>query len=183
MMAFRLVTGPASYPVTLAEAKAQCRVDSTIEDALINGLIAAAAAHVEQYIGRAIMAQTWELTADAWADEFILKGPVQSVTSIKYLDTASAEQTVSASLYELDAANDRVVFLSSFSAPALRGEVNDITVRFVAGFTATPDDLKLAVLLLIDLWYNNRSAASDRTMTPMPHAVDALLCNHRAFAC
>jgi uncharacterized phiE125 gp8 family phage protein len=181
-MAFRLITGAASYPVTLAEAKAQCRVDNDAEDASINGYIAAATAHVENYTGRAIMAQTWELTTDGWADEFALKGPVQSITSVKYYDVDGLEQTLSAGFYTLDETTDRVVMVSDFTSPVLRGEVNDIAIRFVAGYAAIEPEMKLAILLLIGLWYDNRAAASDRATIQLPHAVDALLANHRQFA-
>lgn len=180
-MGLRLITGAASFPVTLAEAKLQCRVDNDAEDAALDGYIAAATAHVESYTGRAIASQTWELTADAWADEFTLKGPVQSVTSVKYFDAAGAEQTLSASLYSLDDTTDRLVMISDFTEPTLRGEVNDIAIRFVAGYVTVPAEIKLALLLLVGFWYDNRAAASERATMPLPHAVDALLCNQRAF--
>lgn len=181
-MAFRLVTGAASYPVTLAQAKAHCRVDNDAEDAVINAVLAAACSHVESYTGRALVTQTWELAADDWADFYDLKGPVQSITSVKYYDADGVEQALSATNYSLDDTTDRIVFASDFTGPTLRGEVNDITIRFVAGYTTLPDEIELATLLLIGLWYDSRAAASDRAMMALPHAVDALLCNHRAFA-
>ena len=71
-----------------------------------------------------------------------------------------------------------------FSLPVeqTEGEVNDITVRFVVGYATFPPSIKQAILLLIGLWYDNREAASDRPMTNLPHAVEALLANHRAFS-
>lgn len=58
-----LVTAPVAPVLTLDEAKAHLRVDIDAEDALIEGLVAAAAAHMDGWrgvLGRAIMPQTWE---------------------------------------------------------------------------------------------------------------------------
>jgi hypothetical protein len=61
-MSLRLITAPTDKPVTLDEAKAQCRQDTasmgTDEDAILNAYIAAATAYVERYTGRALMTQT-----------------------------------------------------------------------------------------------------------------------------
>lgn len=182
-MAFRLITAGTGAAITLAEAKAHCRVDTTAEDALLEGLISAATTYVEQYTSLALSEQTWELVTGQWKSEYLLKAPVRSVTSIKYVDEDGAEQTVSSSLYTLDDTTNRVLMLEDFTEPALRGEDSDITIRFVTGLVTVPQPIKLAILLLIALWYDNRAAASDRAMMPMPHAVDALLANYRIFAC
>jgi len=62
----KLVTAPAFEPVSLADAKAQCRVDVADDDALISGLVTAARQYVESETGMALITQTW----DVFADEF-----------------------------------------------------------------------------------------------------------------
>lgn len=184
-MGLTLITAATAYPVTLAEAKAHCRVDDSADDTTVQILLQAATDHIERYAGRAIMTQTWELTLDAFSDTIMLpKGPVQSITSVKYFDTAGAEQTVSAANYTLDAASDPqwLVKAADYSWPATLDGVNMVKVRFVAGEETAPDVVRLAALLLIGQWYDNRAAASERALTAMPNAVDALLANYRSYS-
>src|SRR5574343_985939 len=107
-MALKLITAATTTPVTLAEAKLHCRVDGTDEDALITSLITAATETAEQQLaGRVLMQQTWELTLDAFPGVFELtRVPVQSITSLKYYDTAGVQQTMAGADYTLDTTDD-----------------------------------------------------------------------------
>jgi len=49
---------PASEPVSLTEAKAQCRVDGSDSDTLLNNYILAARIFVEEYTGTKLVSQT-----------------------------------------------------------------------------------------------------------------------------
>jgi uncharacterized phiE125 gp8 family phage protein len=178
-MSLRLITGPTTYPVTLAEAKMQCRVDGTDENDLINTYISAATSHVESVTGRAIISQTWELVLDDFSDAILIpKGPVQSITSVKYFDTAEAEQTLAADQYTLDNVSDPawLVRPEGVTYPEVADGVNNVIIRFVAGYSALPPEMKAAIMLLIAHFYDNRSTGT------FPEAVNALLTNHRSFA-
>jgi uncharacterized phiE125 gp8 family phage protein len=184
-MSLRLITAPASYPVTAVEAKSQCRIEDTSSDTLIDGLIAAATEYVELYTGRAIVSQTWELVLDDFSDAMLIpRGPVTSITSVKYFDTADVEQTVTGTNYVLDAASDPqwVVKASDYTWPEVAEGVNNVIVRFVCGYSTVPAPIKQAILLLIGQWYDNRADATDRPLIAMPNAVEALLTNYRSFA-
>ena len=176
-MSLRLITAPASYPVTLDEAKAQCRVDSADEDALLNGLIAAATDYVENYTGRAIVSQTWELVLDDFSDAMMItKGPVISVTSVKYFDTNEVEQTIAGTNYALDAVSNPawLVKASDYTWPDVADGVNNVIIRFVAGYAAVPASIKQAILLLIGQWFDQRADVSDKAMISVPNAFLAL---------
>jgi len=65
-MALELISPPAVEPVTLDEAKAHLKVDTTDDDALIATLISAARAKAEWHTGRAFVTQGWTLWLDRW---------------------------------------------------------------------------------------------------------------------
>lgn len=178
-MSLRLITPAATYPVTRAEAKLQCKVDGSDEDSLIDTYISVATAHVESVTGRAIISQTWEQVLDDFSDAMMLpKGPVQSVTSVKYFDTDSVEQTLSALDYTLDNVSDPAWVVKNEDAtwPDVADGVNNVTIRFVAGYSTVPPELKAAILLCVAYFYDNRSTGQ------IPEVVDRLLTNHRSFA-
>jgi uncharacterized phiE125 gp8 family phage protein len=178
-MSLRLITAPTEYPVTRAEAKQHCKVDVTTDDELIDIFIAAATAHVEAVTGRAIMDQTWELVLDDLSDAILLpKGPVQSVTSITYYDTSDALQTLSSTLYTLDNVSDPswIVRNEDATYPDVADGVNNVIIRFIAGYSDVPQALKAALMILIAHFYDNRSIGD------IPNVVNSLITNDRSFA-
>lgn len=104
-MALKLITAPAALAVSLADVKTQLRIDGTDHDATLTAYIEAATQVAEHETGRRFITQTWEAVYDAFPCAAIELGlaPVQSVVSVKYLDTAGIEQTVSVVDYVLDA--------------------------------------------------------------------------------
>ncbi|WP_439569057.1 head-tail connector protein [Sphingopyxis sp.] len=188
-MSLRLVTPPEDLPVTIEEARTVCRVIGADEDAMLTMLIAAATAHVEQYIGRSIQPQTWELVLDDFDDSILIpRGPVTAIESVKYYDADEQLQTVPDSSYALDAVSDPqwLVRATSASWPTVASGVNNVIIRFAAGYAETAPQraaIRQAILLLIVQWFDNPSAVVVGTIvTSMPNAVDALLCNIRSFS-
>jgi hypothetical protein len=128
-MRMQLVSGPSVEPVTLADAKTQCRVASSIttDDTYIAALIPIARRMVEQATHLRLITQTWDIFLDAWdtlpqqalayfgaggqtgitiyGDSLsknlitLPHAPVQSVTWVKYYDTTGTQQTWDASNY------------------------------------------------------------------------------------
>src|SRR5882724_3057083 len=82
-MTSTLIAGPGAEPVTLAEAKAWCRVDATDEDALLTALIVAARLQVESLTGGALITQSWRLTVPCPRGRVVPLPlvPVQAVSS------------------------------------------------------------------------------------------------------
>ena len=164
-MALIRIAAPASEPLTLAEAKLHCRVDGSDEDALITALIVAAREQAEHETGRALVTQTWELVHDAFPEAFVLRrAPIQSVTSIKYLDAATgAEQTLDPADYLLDKDSEPgyvvpaygKAWLSTWPVP------NAVRVRYVCGYgiaAAVPIAIKQWMLLAIGTMYAQRES-------------------------
>ena len=95
----KLVTAATENPVSIDEAKLHLKLDDeTADDSLVNGLIDACVEQAEAFLGRALCSQTWDLVLDGFPANRIELSlpPLQSVTSIKYRDTAYAEQTLAA---------------------------------------------------------------------------------------
>ena len=193
-MALKLITAPSTYPVTLAEAKLHCRVDLADDDTLIAALITAATEMAEQKTGRAIMTQTLELTLDAFPEAFELtRVPVQSVTSVKYYDTTGTQQTLSNTLYALDAADDfgfaHISPVYGGTWPTTRDQINAVAVRYVAGYAdaaSVPQSIKNWILLMVSTMYANREteAYSSRAVstTVQMQFVDRLLDRYVVFS-
>jgi uncharacterized phiE125 gp8 family phage protein len=157
-----LVTPPIGEPISLVEAKAFAKIASGTDDELINSLITTARLHwdgKDGWFGRALLTQTWDLLLPRFPWEWdepvrdCLYGirvplpPLQSVTSISYVDSDGAPQTLASSEYVVDtkAEPGRVVPAYGKSWPSTRETVNAVTVRFVAGYgaaSAVPKDIR-----------------------------------------
>ncbi len=180
-----LSSAPATEPVTLAEAKTHCRVDATVtaDDTLITSLIQAARETCEKRMGQAFVTQTWKMSLDRFASWGIVLPlpPVQSIASITYTDLNGATQTLSPTLYLLDAESRPARLTPSYLGywPATRYLVNAVQISFVAGYgaaSAVPESIKTAIKLLTTHWYENREAVViGAPAMQLPAAVDALL--------
>src|SRR5690349_16359269 len=81
-MSLSLITPPVGEPVTLADAKAHLKIDTSDDDALIGQLITAARARVEWHTGRALMTQSWILWLDRWPDDGIVAIPLAPLAAV-----------------------------------------------------------------------------------------------------
>ena len=101
----KLKTAPSVEPVTLAQVRAQLRLedDETDMDTSITLGIQSAREAIEKYLSRALITQTWEVTFTDFRDVMELPwGSPQSVTSIKYYDSDNVQQTLATSVYQVD---------------------------------------------------------------------------------
>lgn len=183
-----LVSPPAAEPVTLAEAKLHLRVDSddTSQDSLITQLIVAARTMCEGFTRRAFYSQTWDYVASGFpdGDDPILLGkpPLQTVTSLQYIDTAGALQTFASANYTADTATIdgaiRLVYGASW--PTVREQYNAVRISFVAGYaTGTPAPIVAAIKLLVGHLYEHRESVVTGTIVSELPTVKALLGPYR----
>lgn len=187
-MSLSLVTAPALEPITMADAKLHCKVDTTLEEPLFGPWITAARQYAETFTHRALLTQTWDLKLDRFPCGAIELPcpPVQSVTSVTYLDTAGASQTWSSSLYETDlpagpqAMPGRLQPVYGEVYPLTREVFNAVTVRVVCGYGAAPSSvpalLREALLMLVARMYEKREA---RIVEGEVSTADALLWQYK----
>lgn len=184
-MKTKLIIAPTDEPVTLLDARKQCGLDADItdDDTLLAALIESARAHAEHMCQRAFLPQTWEVALDAWpcANRIALPMPnLISIVSVKYIDGAGAEQTLSASAYTLDDYGlvHGLQLKSGQSWPSIASDtVNPIKIRYTCGYAdadSVPQVVKHWMLMRISWAYRNRDAYAESGFVEMPY-VDRLL--------
>jgi len=188
MMRYSLkkTSGPGSEPITLAEAKAHLRISGTDENDLINGLIQAAREMAETYTKRQLITSTYTAKyrdfPDAEGSIHVPRTPLQSVTSITYIDNQGAEQTLSTDVYEVldDDTEAWIVLKPLQSWPEVQAEKKQaVTVTFVAGYgnsgSSVPAAARSAILMLIGHLFENRESVAAGSFNKLPLATEILL--------
>lgn len=169
-MGLTLTTPPGVEPLTLDEAKAHLRIElsDSSEDTLVESLMLAARRWAETELSASLITQTWKLTLPGfpWNTRSICleRGPVQSITSIKYLDSSNVEQTLDPSKYLLETRPlaDEVWLTYLNTWPVTVAQRDAVRIVYVAGYgdagTDVPEDLRRAMLLRLGDLYRNREA-------------------------
>ena len=175
-MTLTRITAPATGLITLAEAKVHLRVDDATEDTYITALVAAASAYLDArdgVLGEALVSQTWRysLPMAPLGDIALPLGPVMSVTVVKYIDAAGAEQTYSAANYRL--ADGVVELVDGASWPAVAERRVAFWVDFVAGYGSAadvPETIRQLCRLLVGDMFEVRAAATTESFETTPAA-------------
>ena len=165
-------TGTVSTePVTLTYAKLHLRVDITTDDDLITNLIVAAREYAEIFCARSFVQHTYRADLANFADLMELPlGPVQSVTSIKYYDTASPSvlQTLASSVYALNKDCITRTYGQTWPSIGWRNSSDAVQITYTTGYSDlsspedtvanTPQACIAAMLLLIGDLHENKEA-------------------------
>lgn len=161
-------TAPAVEPVTLAEAKNHCRVDTNADDALIQSYITTAREWVEDYIDRALVTQQLVMRLDAFPLEIelprppmIASGTATAVTITYVTGEAGGTATLSASEYRVDRDSTPGVIRTLYggSWPSHLLDANSVTVSWWAGYgdaASVPQRVKSAILMCVHELYEKR---------------------------
>ncbi|WP_442580721.1 head-tail connector protein [Mesorhizobium sp. ASY16-5R] len=187
------VAQPETEPLSLAEVKQQCRVDTVVtdDDAFLTRCIRAAREAIEGPDGRglAIMAADWRLTLDCFPKEVrIPMGPVLSIVNIVYVDGAGAAQTLDPADYHWRPGRYEARIQPAYGKawPAARSQLDAVTITFKAGFKGTeedpiklgniPEPLRVAMMMLIAHWYMVRSTTVVGTVpTEIQHGFEDIM--------
>lgn len=184
-MSLKIYTEPAEEPIELDDiTRKHLRIDDELEDTLIAAYITAARRHAENFLGRALITQTWELFLDEFpATDYIElpMPPLQSVTHIQYkatdYGTTAALTTWAATNYVVDTRSvlPRISLAYGISWPTTYAEIQAVQIRYVCGYglaTLVPAHIKQAIMLkLADLYEHrgegNMSGVSDAAFEAM----------------
>lgn len=202
----RQITGPTTDAVLLGDARQWLKLDGTDEDGLVVPLITAARRMVEKRTNLVLLSSGWRLTLDRFPQAIggqfapcdlaaileegmirLPRAPVSAVTAVGYLDTNGAAQVVASSDYVADLSSDpaRIGLAFGKAWPATRAQIAAVTVDFTAGYSnsaAIPEDLKLAMKMLVAHWSENREAVVVGTInSALELAFDALVDTYKVW--
>ena len=167
-MALVNLTLQSSGPVTLAEAKEQCRIvasDST-HDPLLARLINDATRSIETLTGARLDSQTVRLDLDGFPSGKVDLGvyPVNSITSVKYDDGDNVEQTLVLGTDYWESLGGMYPFICpvDYWPATMYGKPACVRITLSAGYfagspvtAACPDDLRHAVLMRVKEYFDN----------------------------
>lgn len=185
-LSLRQTVAPTQEPLTIEELREHLRIDTTDEDALLLLYAQAAREQVERTTRRQLLTATYQLLLDGFSSCRVLlpRAPLQSVTSVAYLDTAGASQTLATSVYGVDTASEpgRLYLKSAQTWPSTLSQPQAVTVTYKAGWLTrgeVPGMLKAAMLLIVGHLYEHREATIEKALTMIPNGVERLLWLHR----
>lgn len=180
------VTGAPASLITLAEAKDHLEIDHTDKDAFITALVAAASQMIDGYdgmIGKTVGEQTIAYSiSDTPPDHIDLPVfPVKSLQSVSYFDTGGNPQTINVNNFRL-VGNEDYAWLETvdgFTWPTVFDRHDAITFSLLCGFAEVPEAIKHAVKLMVGHWFENREAASEKSVKAIDWAIEALAGRYR----
>lgn len=189
-LGLRRTTDASVEPLTLTQAKKQVELAAAdaSHDTHLTRLIKTARIVTEHYCRAAWITQSWTLTLDRFPTTTIVvpRGPLQSVTSISYVDSDGNGQTLSSGVYRVGTGTrpGRIELAYNQSWPTTRSVIEAVTVVYVAGYGAAasnvPGPVVDAMLMLIDHWFNHRGPVLvGSSSLELPWSVRALLDPYR----
>lgn len=171
MPVLTLITPPAAAVLSLAEAREHLRVTSGAENALIQGLIDAAVAHLDGWpglLGRAIMQQQWRQDFNGWGDLRLALPDVSAVTVTAVDDNGDALTVTQA---DLDRDDD-----GWFVTAAGAGSPKRVSVVMTCAMPAAQlAPVRVAVRQMVAHWFSNREAVGEGGMEELPLSARALI--------
>lgn len=200
-MAVNVKTKPPVEPVTLAEARSQCRLVASgsppehPDDAFLERVIQASRENAESITQRTFIETEFEWSFDSFPDnddELVLpRDPVLSVESIEYTDENGDSQTLTGFTTQFTESKSIIVPAFNSEWPDARGHLGDVKVTFKAGYQPTadsppdyvanvPNSIKSAILLMTSHLYEHRSAVvTGVAVNEVKLAYKSLLWPHR----
>ncbi|WP_310622478.1 head-tail connector protein [Flexibacterium corallicola] len=183
-----LKTPPQEALIPLQLARHHLRIEGEDEDSLIETYVVAVESYLDGwsgYLGRCLLVQEWSQTFDRFTPEIRLPFPDVQTVTVRYLDGHGDFQTLAPERVQLreDARGCFLIPAKGSCWPSLPATPECVQVDMIVGY-GSPDDVpafvKLAALLLLGHYYENREAVTvGVTSAPMPISVNALLNGYR----
>ncbi len=187
---------PAELPLTIDDLKLHLRLTDTTNDAEVMGYLRAVVDRLdgaEGMLNRPLITQTWIWKFDAFPGNWVNGHrryydhvrreairlplpPVQSITSVQYIDTAGVLTTLAASKYKFlnaDTPANPGLIEPAFGEtwPATRHESEAVTVTFVCGYGLledVPEMTRHLIKLLVADAFRQREAVTTASLMATP---------------
>lgn len=207
-MSLTQVTPNTGLAITLADAKDHLGIPQadTSSDAEITNLIKSARDLIERETDRVLLTETWKETLDCfplvpiwplqpayrswplyrnpllkYQQEVALRlrlGPVQSVTSITYYDTANQQQTLDPSTYYVITPTSLPATVTPASVwPGTFPRPDAVAVTYSVGYSSVPERVKQAVRALVATWFLYRESESEKSTKELNAGLQRILDN------
>lgn len=181
-----MVTAPAVEPVTVDEIKEHCVIGNDDDNSILRRLVKVARMGGETFIEHQFVTATRETTWDSWgvsSDIELPYPPLQSVTSVTYVDDDDVLRTISTDDYEVVTAG-----IVGFVRPVDEWPTGKtLTVRYVCGWPlvdgepTTPEDIRHWIMVRVaDLYEHRESFIVGQPINVIPsNFVDGLISHYR----
>lgn len=168
---------PIVEPITLQEAKDYARIDGSTEDTLITSLIKMARIHCESFTGKSLIPKTVTVTSFTFPYQFQLPyGPLLTeggITKCVTIDQNNVETNLD---YEVNTGLFPKIFILGGA------QSYKFKLIYNAGFTTVPEDIKLAIKMMVNTLYERREDVIVGTIVAdFPLGVKALLMPYKTF--
>lgn len=180
------VTHPVVDPVSLEEAKVQCRVDTSADDAYIASLVRMATHTVEDLLDISLISQEWQASYDLFPIWAIIlpRAPMASGTvTVTYRKGDGTTSTLSSASNDFQVDNNvipgRIYPKWATSWPATRGDENSVVVRYSTGYgesgASVPPQARHLIMVLCAHFYDTRQPTAPGSVATVPYMFDTLL--------
>jgi uncharacterized phiE125 gp8 family phage protein len=173
-MTLTLVTAPTDLPLTYQELSEHLNLEGMdAEEPVVMDCLQAAMANLEGvdgWLGRALLSQTWDYKLDRFPNDGKIEiplPPLRSITSVTYVDSLGATQTVSSSNYKIVGLGGTmpayIMPVPNASWPGTASPPDPVTIRFVCGYVnrqSVPLPIKHALKQMVSDMYENRQDLS-----------------------
>ena len=180
-MIYKRTTDPTDLAVSVANMKIHLGVTSSSHDTLIQSYIEAATGLFENRANVTLGAQVWDLSleqSEVVEKVELGKYPVNSFSAVTYYDSDNVLQSFTHSQ------DDYIVFLDGrpsalifADVPSVYDRYDAMTITFTAGFTTIPEDIQLAIKMLVWRMYYTPSDPVTEKMS----FVDKIVRDYRSW--
>jgi len=183
-MLVSVVSTSTDNVVTLDLAKQNSFIDDSDQDVLLQSLLNASVAAVEQYLEKTFRQQVVKIHLNNWGPKIILNevAPIINISGIEYQNEDGDTVQVSNDDWELyqyeNGKKQNLIFLLETEPTTNENNEYAITINATIGETNVPDDVVAAVLLEFSALETFRE---DRPINELSKASRTLLRPHRNF--
>lgn len=163
----RKLTEPAALPITLEQIKAHLRLDHADEDQYLIFLIQSATEAVQNYIGRSLIAQTWQKVyyqSQRYSSRISKQPALPIKISLPYVPVLKIDSITGSGINKMPLAITKydLKFNGDLAIVEIDQVFSKIEIKYDAGYGDRPEDIpadiRQAILQLAALFYQKRQS-------------------------